>query len=177
MYIGDGKFELNFSRPIRIATGVCGLCLSCSAVASPPFGWGGSSSAIASARSVSLASRPIARQQYTQITNLDLRLPGISPAAISHEGAIAPSSEPFPSTTHHLDLGRSDLTSDNRNQVRALGIGPLNFQVMSRAEIFARRVHQEGLPIARLFESKSAAVSIGLNKRGKPGLWFTQKTH
>ena len=177
MYIGDGKFELNLSRPIRIATGICGLCLSCSAVASPPFSLGGSSSVIAFARSVSLASRPIARQQYTPTTHLDLRPPGVSPSAIGNEGATAPASEPFPSTTHHLDLGQSDLAADNRNQARALGIGPLNFQVMSRAEIFAQRVHQGGLPIARLFESKSASVNIGLNKRGKPGLWFTQKTH
>jgi hypothetical protein len=114
MYIGDGKFELNLSRPIRIATGVCGLCLSCSAFASPPFNWGGSSSAIASARSVSLASRPIARQQYTQTTNLDLRPPGVSPSTIGHEGATAPASEPFPSTTHRLNLGQSDLPADNR---------------------------------------------------------------
>lgn len=184
MYIGDEKFGLNLrresqsnSRSIRVATGVCGLCLSCSAVASPPFSWGGSSSAIAFARSVPLASRPIGRQQYTPTTHLDLRPPGVSPSAIDHESATAPASEPFPSTAHHMDLGQSDLTADNRNQARALGIGPLNFSVMSQAEIFARRVHQEGLPIAHLFESKSAFLSIGLNKRGKPGLWFTQKTH
>jgi len=58
-----------------------------------------------------------------------------------------------------------------------LRIGELNFRTMSQAEIFARRVHQEGLPIARLFESKSALLSIGLNKKGKPGLWFTHKIH
>ena len=132
---------------------------------------------MAFARSVSLASRPIVGQQYTPTTHLDLRPPGVSSSAIGREGATAPAAEPFPSTTHHMDLGQSDLTTDNRNQARALGIGPLNFQVMSQAEIFARRVHQEGLPIARLFESKSALLSIGLNKRGKPGLWFTQKTH
>jgi hypothetical protein len=177
MYFSDGKFALELSRPIRVAAGVCGLCLSCSAVASPPFSWGGRSSAIASARSVSLRSQPVARQQFAPTMNLDLRPPGFSPSAISHEGATAPASEPFPSTTRRLDLGQSDLAADNRIQTRALGIGELNFRVMSQAEIFARRVHQEGLPIARLFESKSALLSIGLNKRGKPGLWFTQKTH
>ena len=177
MYIGDGRSGLNVSRPIRVATGVCGLCLSCSAVASPPFSWGGSASSIASARSVSLASRPIAPQQYTPTTNLDLRPPGVSPSPIGHAVATASASEPFPSTTHRLDLGQSDLAADNRSQARALGIGELNFRVMSQAQIFARRVHQEGLPVAHLFESKSALLSIGLNKRGKPGLWFTQKTH
>ncbi len=45
------------------------------------------------------------------------------------------------------------------------------------AQEFARRVHREGLPVARLWESKSALVSIGLNQKGKPGLWLIQKTH
>jgi len=48
---------------------------------------------------------------------------------------------------------------------------------MSRAEEFARRVHREGLPIARLWESHSALVSLGLNQRGKPGIWLIQKVH
>jgi hypothetical protein len=42
---------------------------------------------------------------------------------------------------------------------------------------FVRRVHREGLPVARLFESKSALVHVGLSPRGKPGLWLVQKTH
>ena len=178
MHIGDGQFGLNLSRPIRVVAGVCGLCLSCSAIASPPFSWGGSPpSAIVSARSVSPASRSLVRRDPTPTTNLDLRPPGVSPAAISREGATVPASEPFPSTTHHLDLGNSDIAASDRVQARALDMGELDFRVMSQAAIFAHRVHQEGLPIARLFESKSALLSIGLNKRGKPGLWFTQKTH
>jgi hypothetical protein len=42
---------------------------------------------------------------------------------------------------------------------------------------FVRKVHREGLPVARLFETKSALVHLGLNPRGKPGLWLVQKTH
>jgi hypothetical protein len=164
------------NRPI-VAAGVCGLCLSCSAVAAPPFSWGGSSSTIASARTLSLASRPVAGREFTPAPNWDLRPPGVASSTISHQDAAAPASERFPSMTQRLDLGQSDLAADDRNQARALGIRELNFRVMSQAAIFARRVHQEGLPIARLFESKSALLSIGLNKRGKPGLWFTQKTH
>jgi hypothetical protein len=41
---------------------------------------------------------------------------------------------------------------------------------------FVRRVHHEGLPVARLFESKSALVHLGLSPKGKPGLWLVQKT-
>ena len=31
--------------------------------------------------------------------------------------------------------------------------------------------------MARLFENKSALVHLGLNPKGKPGLWLVQKTH
>ena len=41
---------------------------------------------------------------------------------------------------------------------------------------FVQRVHREGLPVARLFETKSALVHLGLSPRGKPGLWLVQKT-
>jgi hypothetical protein len=46
---------------------------------------------------------------------------------------------------------------------------------MSRAEEIAHRFRHEGLPVARLFESRSALVSLGLNQRGKPGIWLIQK--
>ena len=42
---------------------------------------------------------------------------------------------------------------------------------------FVRRVHQEGLPVARLLETKSALVHLGLSPKGKPGLWLVQKMH
>lgn len=179
MHIGEEKGGLHLSRPIGVATGVCGLCLSFAAVASPPFSSGGPSrSAIVSARSISLPSRPIAGREYTPTANLDLRAPRAFPAAISNEGATAPAAESFPSSTHHLDPGNSDLGANNRTHTRALGLGgDLDFRVMSQAQIIARRVHQEGLPIARLFQSKSASLSVGLNSRGKPGLWFTQTIH
>jgi hypothetical protein len=45
----------------------------------------------------------------------------------------------------------------------------------SRAQQLAQRFRREGLPVARLFESRSALVSLGLNQRGKPGIWLIQK--
>jgi hypothetical protein len=48
---------------------------------------------------------------------------------------------------------------------------------MGAAQEFARRVHREGLPVARILETRSALVSLGLNQKGKPGLWLIQKTH
>jgi len=165
------------NRTIPVAAGVCGLCLSCSAVASSPLGWGGSSpSAIATARAVPLASLAVARHEYVPTAFLDLRPPEISPLAFSHESTVAHASEPFPTVTHRLDPDKSDLAAGDRIEP-AVGMGELNFRMMSQAAIYVHRVHEEGLPIARLFESKSALLSIGLNKRGKPGLWLTQKTH
>jgi hypothetical protein len=90
------------------------------------------------------------------------------------QGSAAPALTPFPTTIHHLYLGRADLGTDDRIHPSALG-SEQNFRTMSQAEIFARRIHREGLPLARLWESKSALISIGLNRRGKPGLWLTQK--
>jgi hypothetical protein len=46
----------------------------------------------------------------------------------------------------------------------------------SPTEEFVNRVHHEGLPLARLWENKSALVSLGLNQRGQAGLWLIQKT-
>jgi hypothetical protein len=90
-------------------------------------------------------------------------------------GAAALALTPFYTANHHVDLGKAELGTDDRVRPSALGAGELSFRAMSQAEIFVRRVHREGLPIARLWESKSALLSIGLNQRGKPGLWLSQK--
>jgi hypothetical protein len=50
-------------------------------------------------------------------------------------------------------------------------------RVMGRAESLVRSFHREGLPVARLWENHSALLSLGLNAKGKPGLWLVQKTH
>ena len=82
------------------------------------------------------------------------------------------SSESFPSSLHQR-------TSKPQPQLQLpeLGANVTQSRVPSRAEEFARRMHREGLPVARLWENKSALVSLGLNEKGKPGLWLIQKTH
>jgi hypothetical protein len=75
----------------------------------------------------------------------------------------------------HASAARNGLASDNKTAA-ALAEVPIA-KPMSGAEAFARRVHEEGLPVARLWETKSALVSVGLNQKGKPGLWLIQKTH
>jgi hypothetical protein len=187
MYNSNKARKTREIRLIRIAAGcACGLGLLNSAIALPPLGRGNSSRSTAeSARSISVVGRSFAPQVPKAAAPLDLRLPQDSGSAGVHGGAGALASAPFPSAIHHLDFGktdpgRADLGTEDRGadeRVRPppLGADAVNFQKMSRAEIIARRIHREGLPIARVWESKSAVLSIGLNQRGKPGLWFTQR--
>jgi hypothetical protein len=81
-------------------------------------------------------------------------------------------SESFPSSVH-----QHTLKPQPQLQLPELGANVTQSRVPSRAEEFARRVHREGVPVARLWENKSALVSLGLNEKGKPGLWVIQKTH
>jgi hypothetical protein len=46
----------------------------------------------------------------------------------------------------------------------------------SPTEQFIRQVKKEGMPFARLWQNDQALVSLGLNRKGKPGLWIIQKT-
>jgi hypothetical protein len=93
---------------------------------------------------------------------LDLRPP-------SPEFDAAEKISSFPSMSHrqspapHEQLQLPALSSDNLHP-------------RSSVEDYVQRVHREGLPVARLFENKSALVHLGLNPKGKPGLWLVQKT-
>ncbi len=72
---------------------------------------------------------------------------------------------------------RQFLGPQENLQLPNLGTEGAQARVPGRVEEFARRVHKEGLPVARLWENKSALVSLGLNQKGKPGLWIIQKVH
>jgi hypothetical protein len=78
----------------------------------------------------------------------------------------------FPSGLHRQPLGAQE---DIR--LPSLGFESMQTPQRGRAQEFVSRVRREGLPVARLWQNHSALVSIGLNQRGKPGLWLTQKTH
>jgi hypothetical protein len=47
----------------------------------------------------------------------------------------------------------------------------------SRAEQLVRSFHRDGLPVAKLFQNENSLVHIGLNPKGKPGLWIVEKIH
>jgi hypothetical protein len=100
---------------------------------------------------------------------LDLHLPA---AAAFAPQSSAQSSANFPSALHRPTLG-----AQQQIQLPALGADTQQAHIESHMEELARRVHREGVPVARLWENKSALVSLGLNQRGKPGLWLVQKIH
>jgi hypothetical protein len=52
----------------------------------------------------------------------------------------------------------------------------LHFQG-GRAQQLVDGFRRDGLPLARLWETRSSLLSLGLNQSGKPGLWLIQKTH
>ena len=62
-------------------------------------------------------------------------------------------------------------------QVEVSTLGSEGMHARPTIQEFVHKVHREGLPMARLFETKSALVHLGLSPRGKPGLWLVQKTH
>jgi hypothetical protein len=49
--------------------------------------------------------------------------------------------------------------------------------IMSPLQNLAHNFRQEGLPVAKLFQSNDALLHLGLNPKGKPGLWLVHKLH
>jgi hypothetical protein len=153
----------------RVAAGaICGFFLLNSVGANPPFGRERSVlSAVDSARSLSV---PGMHPESALTAHLDLRPPANFPPAImaADTRELASAHTPFPIRGLYLDKDEHILSP-------ALSIDETNFRMMSKPAIFVDRVAREGLPFARLWESRSALLSIGLSPKGKPGLWLTQK--
>jgi hypothetical protein len=114
------------------------------------------------------------------LPRLDLRPASQLHSAPELHGAAAgmviseKNSDAFPSSLHRQPLGGE---TPERNEVPAFGSLGTPSRMDSPMQALARRVHHEGVPVARLWENKSALVSLGLNQKGKPGLWIIQKIH
>jgi hypothetical protein len=136
---------------------VCGFGLLSSAAANPP---------LRKDKPV-LSAVPAQEPENASTAHLDLRLPmNYSAATIDPpDNAHSPASS----------FRRSYYDVSERVFAAALHTDDPSFRMASRSAIFVNRVRREGLPFARLWESKSALLSIGLNRNGKPGLWLTQK--
>jgi hypothetical protein len=111
--------------------------------------------------SSSARTRSAASQENASAPLLDLQLRKDSSAA------AVPGRAPF---TAHF----GDHTGDPMPH-SVFGAAEAEFSVKSAPEAWVHRVRREGVPIVRLWNSKAALLSIGLNQRGKPGLWLIQK--
>jgi hypothetical protein len=125
--------------------------------------------------SVAIAAPPQGRlQQHLQgpiqaaAQRLDLRAPS---HAVDAGNVAEKTPHAFPSMTHRQNAAQEQA------QVEAPTLSSDGMRARPAIEDFVRKVHREGLPVARLFETKSALVHLGLSPRGKPGLWLVQKTH
>ncbi len=136
---------------------VCGFGLLSSAAANPPL----------RTEKAVLSTVPAQEPENASAAHLDLRLP------INYSAATIDPPENAHSPASSFRLAYSDM--NERILAADLHTDDRSFRMASRPAIFVSRVRREGLPFARLWESKSALLSIGLNRNGKPGLWLTQK--
>ncbi|HEY6620498.1 MAG TPA: hypothetical protein VIY68_13190 [Steroidobacteraceae bacterium] len=134
---------------------VVALCLlACAAVAAPP----------GRLQSRSPGQTPVRLQAPAQ--RLDLRAPSHAEEA-GNMAQKSPSA--FPS------MARRQNSTPEHIELPLLGADGM--RVRPSIQEFVQKVHREGLPVARLFETKSALVHLGLSPRGKPGIWLVQKMH
>ena len=124
-----------------------------------------------------LAAPPVSQKPAAHLdVRVDMRAPlDLRPPSVAGLDAHAPDTalagqKDFAAlpASHRQLFGAADAS-------RLPELGSPGARAPGRVEEFARRVHQEGLPLARLWENKSALVSLGLNQKGKPGLWIVQK--
>jgi hypothetical protein len=143
--------------------GLCGFGLMSAALAAPP----------------GIQRAPLGIQRGAVAPHLDLRPALDLHSAVNTMAVPEKASAVFPSSLHRPTLAAQEqlqLPELGSDSARPRIDGPQP-RTMGGAEEFARRVHREGLPVARLWENKSALVSLGLNQKGKPGLWIIQKIH
>ncbi len=84
---------------------------------------------------------------------------------------LTPHAEALAVGADRSSLGRLTTHDD----LPSLGPDGPRVRIPSRFESFARRVQKEGLPLARLYENHAMLISVGLNPKGKFGLWLIQK--
>jgi hypothetical protein len=107
-------------------------------------------------------NRPIQNQSAPQ--HLDLSAPSGIIEQSSKSGAF-----------RSLASNHQAVGSEEHLQLPALGSEGMHVQPTMEERV--QQFRREGLPVARLWENHSALVHMGLNQKGKPGLWIIQKLH
>jgi len=119
------------------------------------------------------AGRPAPRLQLPS-GQLDLRPPSAFVAGSYALGSFGAAARP-----ELLDARNSSRSETGGVPARtsAAATTAASGHIMSPLETMAHNFHQEGLPLARLFENQNSLVHLGLNQKGKPGLWIVHKLH
>jgi hypothetical protein len=81
-----------------------------------------------------------------------------------------------PAKSFGFDASAANLRSEA--EVDAVRAPLANLNWVSRRKTLeeaGRRFHQEGLPLAHLWQSNSSDLSFGINPDKKPGLWFVKR--
>jgi hypothetical protein len=142
---------------------LCCMAFASAAAAAPPAPANVNNGFLGRASGL-LAARARASTQHLEFGKLDLRPPDEVPVARSTQ----PDNE-FPSPRH-----AAAPQTRAEEELSGLASGPA-MHPMGRVQEMARRFQREGLPVARLWQNHAAMLSLGLNQRGKPGLWLIQK--
>jgi hypothetical protein len=157
---------------------ICGVGLWNWAVAAPPPG---RAATVPYASNLvgpnALPARPARRPDPALAPiRLELGIPPTAPLPIALSDAAVRIGT-FPSAIHHLVLARAELPPSEDRISAALARPALPFETRSPVQVLTRRIRNEGIPFAHLWRSRSAAVTIGLNARAKPGIWLFQTSH
>jgi hypothetical protein len=161
--------------------GMLGVALASMAVAGPPSSRGELLSRSTGDPNTGRIGGYRAGVDRAVLSRLDLRAPADLPAASETSAkphALTEDSPAFPAMRRTSDdplrSGNEDTATRAKLEEGLPSLGS-NVRPRGRVEEMAHRFRQEGLPVARLFENHSALVSLGLNQRGKPGIWLIQK--
>jgi hypothetical protein len=105
--------------------------------------------------------------------SLDLRPPetlsgGRAPASVGDSQWVFPSAK-------RARPGSDTRAEEDQDVSPADGARWATLRMESTVHEMERRVPREGLPVARIWETKTALLHVGLSPKGKPGLWLTQK--
>lgn len=154
----------------------CTLCClaAAAAVASPPVGnnaggmLGRASGLLAATPSRSVASH-LDTASHLDFQRLDLRPPETFSGVRSSASSIGDSQAVFPSARR----AQGGSLSGDEDLPGSAHVAMLRME--NKVQEMERRVPREGLPVARLWETKTALLHVGLSPKGKPGLWLMQK--
>lgn len=147
----------------------CALCCAAAAiaVAAPPSG-NSPGGLLGRASGLLTATPPRSPAGHLDFQRLDLRAP--ETLAGGHGSSNGDSAAVFPSAKR-AQAGAASAAEQDLPGTANLA----QLRMESKVQELERRVPREGLPVARLWETKTALLHVGLNPRGKPGLWLIQK--